>query len=95
MSGVCQHVNVGRSQEREDERGEGREERSEGEERGGEEDRRKNQTSSSKVPSALFLKHLCAAYPILTSSLKDKRLTFSLVSLVHKMTYTTVSRIEP
>jgi len=47
------------------------------------------------VPSALFLKHLCAAYPIFTSSLKDKRLTFSLVSLVHKITCTTLSRIEP
>lgn len=77
-------------------REEGREEEGRGgEERGGEEDRRKNQMSSSKVPSALFLKHLCAAYPIFTSSLKDKRLTFSLVSLVHKITYTTVSRIEP
>lgn len=101
MGGVCQHVNVGRSQEREDER--------KGE-RGGKRGKRGREEGRSIgniqfvyfviarlniVPSALFLKHLCAAYPIFTSSLKDKRLTFSLVSLVHKITCTTLSRIEP
>ena len=45
------------------------------------------------VPSALFLKHLCAAYPILTSSLKDNRLTFSFASLVHKITCVTLCNI--
>ena len=112
MSGVCQHVNVGRSQEREDER-KGERGGKRGGKRGGVKERRGEERGgrriggkikrpfflsllgSTKVPSALFLKHLCAAYPIFTSSLKDKRLTFSLVSLVHKITCITLSRIEP